>query len=71
MDYIDLSVIVFLGNTMTLCFLWGMTQFKDVVRVKDASWMAIAAVGFPLFFALATMVTIGPLPASLASIVAQ
>lgn len=63
MELIDLAVAVFIGNTLTLSFYWGLKQFSHYKRDADAPWLVFAAVGFPLFFAIASLyLTAGPPP---------
>lgn len=71
MDLIDLAVAVFIGNILTLSMIWGLKQFTTYKRDSDAPWLVFIAVGFPLFFAIASFLTTEELPPFLDAAVVQ
>lgn len=50
---------VFLGNVLTICFVWGMMQFKK--HDYKAPWLAYAGVVFPVFYFLTSWLPTVPI----------
>lgn len=54
----DIASAVFLGNVLTLCVVWGASQFR--AHDTDAPWIAYAAFILPiLFMAFSIVITEG------------
>lgn len=56
----SLVSVFFLGNVMTLAFVWGCVQFHR--HDYKAPWVAYAAFVFPLLYAMAGIYLIEGLP---------
>jgi len=56
----DFAAAVFLGNILTVIFVWGCFQFHR--HDYKAPWVAYAAFMFPLLFLLASVVVTEGLP---------
>lgn len=68
---LDFAAAVFIGNVITVIFVWGCHQASKVTHGKDLRWIAFAAIGLPLFFAISSLIIAGGLPPHLDAIVAQ
>lgn len=56
----DIWAGVFLGNILTICFVWGCVQFHKMDY--KAPWLAYAAVAMPLIFLAMNQISTGHLP---------
>lgn len=66
MDFLDFPAAIFVGNIMTLSFVWGCVQFHR--HDYEAPWLAYAAFLLPLAYVGMTFIAEGQLslPAALA-----
>lgn len=62
----DAAAFQFFGNTLTLCFVWGLFQFHR--HDYRAPWLAYTAVLFPLGFLAISVLLTEPLPPHLDAI---
>lgn len=62
---------VFAGNVLTLALVWGVMEFRKFKDETEAPWLAYAAVGLPIAFAVVTFIAVGGLPPSLDAIAAR
>lgn len=65
----DLWADVFLGNVLTLSFLWGFVQFHRFDY--KAPWLAYTAVLMPLGFFLLSVISTEPMPPWLDALASQ
>jgi len=65
----EIVAAVFMGNTLTLIFVWGCVQFHR--HDYKAPWIAYAAFVFPLLFLLGSVVSTEGLPPQFDALVTQ
>lgn len=65
----DLAAAVFIGNALTLAFLWGCVQFHR--HDYNASWLAYAAIAMPLAFMLLSVVSTEAIPPHLSELASR
>lgn len=56
----DIAAAVFLGNVLTVSFVWGCFQFHK--HDYRASWLAYAAFAYPLIVLAAALIITEGLP---------
>lgn len=71
MEIISLGVAVLFGNLLTVSFVWGAHKMSKVSEWEELSWMAYAAILFPLFFFLVVMISTAGLPPQFDALAAQ
>ena len=60
MDFTNVASAVFLGNALTVIFLWGCVQFHRYDY--KAPWLAYSAFLMPILIFIASMITSGLVP---------
>ena len=60
MSFTEFALAVFLGNTVTLCFVWGAVQFHR--HDYKAPWTAYAAFAVPMLLVMLTIAVTEGLP---------
>ena len=63
---LDFAAAIFLGNIMTLAFVWGCVQFHR--HDYNAEWLAYAATLMPMIFFAIVLYTTEGLPPPLAAL---
>ena len=62
---------VFFGNCLTLAFVWGLQNVKDVNHGSEARWLPLMAIVAPPRYLVFAIVSTGWLPPSLDALIAQ